>query len=317
MTGITYIDYYIPEEELPIATFLDSIDPKLIPPAFKNRQEYAMFIENILKLNSIRVETKQDEASMIGGLIEKLYDTGKIKPEDIDIIMATQEPGHTQLNVAKLLQFKYKMTNAYVLHVNGNYCANIEMAIHLASSLLHSHQDLNNILIVTSNKVESMEERVFGAYAVMGDAAGIVLITRNNFGDEPYRARLHDSVFLSGAKLYDADVNDDNSIAHCISYVKCISDLIRKNSLTDTHIERILIQNANPLMVTQCMASAGLDKNKIFTKNVGKYGHMNYVDFPINLKDILDEGIVNKNRYIFTFGTGHTGSYVSCLFETN
>jgi 3-oxoacyl-[acyl-carrier-protein] synthase III len=318
MIGINYIDYYIPGEELPITDLLDGINEKSLPPCFKDKQEYAGFIENILKLKSIRIETKLDEASMIGRVIEKMFDSQFIKPGDIDIIMATQEPGYlTQPNIAKMLQFKYKMSNAYVIHVNGNHCANIEIAIDLAGTILQRQQDLNNILVVTSSKAEKIEKRIFGAYAVVGDAAGIMLVSRNRFDDGKYSIRLKDNVVISSAKLYDADVNDDNSIIHCIGYVKCISDLIKKNSINDSHIEKILVQNANPLVITQCMASAGLDKNKIFNKNVGKYGHMDYVDFTINLKDILDEGIANKDRYILTFGTGHTGSYVSCLFTFN
>jgi 3-oxoacyl-[acyl-carrier-protein] synthase III len=316
MIGINYIDYYIPEEELPMTTFLESLPPQAIPGGFKDKQEYAAFIENILKLKSIRVETRTDEASMIGRVLEKLFATQPIKPEQIDIIMATQEPGYlTQPNVARMLQHKYKLANAYVVHVNGNHCANIEMAVHLAHSLLHSHQQLNNILIVTSNKAETLAKRVFGGYAIVGDAAGILLVTRNPVGEGKYHLRLYDHVFLSTAALYNANVNDDNSIAHCLSYVKCISALIKKNAINDSHIEKILFQNANPLMITQCMASAGLDKKKIFSKNVGKYGHMDYVDFTINLKDLLDEGTLNKSRYILTFGTGHAGSYVSCLFK--
>ncbi|UCH98248.1 MAG: hypothetical protein JSV88_15770 [Candidatus Aminicenantes bacterium] len=318
MACITYIDYYIPEEELPVENFLEGINLKSIPTGFKNRQEYALFIENILKLKSIRIETRLEEASMIGGLIEKMFNTLKVKAEDIDVIMATQEPAYvTQQNLAKYLQYKYKMSNSYVINITGNHCANIEIAIHLAGSILQSSQDLNNILIVTSNKTEIIDKRIFGAYAIVGDAAGIMLISKDSDNNGKYSLRLLDNVIVSSGKLYDADVNDDNSIVHCISYVKCISDLIKKNSLNNNNIGKILIQNANPLMVTQCIASAGVDKNKIFTKNIGKYGHMDYVDFTINLKDILDEGVINKDRYILTFGTGHAGSYVSCLFSSN
>jgi 3-oxoacyl-[acyl-carrier-protein] synthase III len=316
MAGITYIDYYIPGEELAAADFLDSIDDRSIPKNFKNKQEYAALIENVFKLKSIRIETKLDEASMIGGLIEKMFNTQDIKPEEIDVIIATQEPGYvTRDNIARCLQHKHKMGNAYVFHVSGNHCANIEMSVYLGSSLLQTNREINNILIITSNKTETPHKRIFGTYALVGDAAGIMIMSRKNHGDGKYGLRLADNVFLSGSKLYDADVNDDNSIIHCISYVKCISDLIKKNALSNSNVEKILIQNANPLMITQCIASAGLDKNKIFTRNVGKYGHMNYVDFVINLKDIVDEGIVNRDRYIFTFGTGHTGSYASCLFS--
>jgi 3-oxoacyl-[acyl-carrier-protein] synthase III len=317
MSGITYIDYYISQEELSIPDFLDAISPPDIPKGFKDKPDYSRFIQDVLKLKSIKIETQMDEASMIGHVIEKLFDTQSIRPEEIDIILATQEPGYlTQPNIARMLQYKYKISNASVAHINGNHCANIEMAIHFAHSLLLSNPNLNNIMIITSNKVQSVEKRIFGSYAVVGDAAGIMIISRNSSGNAKYCLHLHDNVFISTAKLFDANVNDDNSIAHCLSYVKCISDLIKRNSITDNQIEKILIQNANPLMITQCMASAGLNKNKIFIENVGKYGHMNYVDFTINMKDILDKGISNKDRFILTFGTGHTGSYVSCLFSS-
>jgi 3-oxoacyl-[acyl-carrier-protein] synthase III len=318
MPGISYIDYYIPKEELPIPRFLETIKPASIPPSFKDRQEYTAFIEGVLGLESLRVENNQDEASMIGGLIEKMFDTGKVKPEEIDIIMATQEPTHvTQPNLAKFLQYKYKMGNSYVINVTGNHCANIEVAIHLASSILMSRDDIRNILVISSNKTEVIENRIFGTYAVVGDAAGIMLLNNHNPMAAPLTPRLLDNVIISAGKLYDADVNSDNAIAHCISYVKCISDLINKRSLEDSQIERILIQNANALMVTQCIAAAGLDQKKIYSKNLGRYGHMDYVDFMINLKDMLAEGIANPERYMLSFGIGSAGSYVSCLFAFN
>jgi len=351
MIGITYINYYIPEEELLIADLLNSVDTAYIPPTFKNKEKYARFIENALKLKSIRIETRLDEAAMIGACIEKMLAEQPVKAEDIDIIISPHEPDYvTHPNLAKFLQFKYKMNNAYVINVTGNYCANIEVAVHLAQMILHGQQDINNILIVASNRVEKLEKRIFGAYAIYGDAASALLISRNSTGTGKYRLQLKDKIILTNPALYNADVNEDQSIVHCIGYVKCISDLIKKgpplstdncaasdkkqgeervcqnnqapagtdkkSPLTNNHIEKILVQNANPLMITQCMASAGLDKNKIFTKNIGRYGHMNFVDFPINLKDILDEGITDKDRYILTFGTGHTGTYVVCLFKS-
>lgn len=316
MHGITYIDYYIPGEELLIGDFLEAIAVQSIPSSFKNKEEYKMFLENILKLKSIRIETKQDEVSMIGGLVEKLFDSAKVKPEDIDIIISTQERLQgPQPNMGKFIQYKYKMGNSYVIAVMGNHCANIETSIYLANSILHTYPSVKNIMVLTSEKMETNDQRVYGTYAVVGDAAGIILLSRDTPPDEKYPIILRDCVSISNAKLYNASVNDDNMIAHCFSYIKCLSELINKNSITDNHIEKILIQNANPLMVTQCIASAGLNKNKIFTKNQGKYGHLNYVDFPINLKDIVDEGIVAKDKYILTFGLGTLGSYVSCLLS--
>ena len=61
MPGITYIDYYIPQEELSVSDFLDVIDVKSVPASFKDKREYKMFLENVLRLKSLRIETKKDE----------------------------------------------------------------------------------------------------------------------------------------------------------------------------------------------------------------------------------------------------------------
>lgn len=316
MIGITYIDYYIPEEELAVTHFLEHIDVKSMPPGFKNKQEYAMFIEGILKLKSIRVEPKLDAAGMMGQLVERMFNTQNIKPEEIDIIMFVQEPEViARKNVAKYLQYEYKMNKAYTINVSGNHCANNEVALDLASSLLQQRKDLNNILVVSVSKMETLDKRVFGTFALVGDAAGLMLINNQNVGK--YNLGLVDNEIISDGSFHDVNVNEDSSLIHCKSYSKCITDLVKKNSLSSEDIEKIIIPNANTLLVSQCLAAAGLDTKKIFSNNLGKYGHMDCVDFLINLRDMLDEGIVNKNRYIFSFGTGSAGSYISSLLSIN
>lgn len=317
MAGITYIDYYIPEEEMIITDLLENIDVKSVPPSFKTKLEYAVFIESILKLKSIRVETKLDAADMIGVLIERMFNTQDVKAEEIDVVMFAQEPeAFRKKNLAKYLQHRFKMSNAYTVNVSGNLCANNEIALKIAGSLCRSHKDVNSILIVSAAKPESIDKRVFGTFAIAGDAAGIMLVSSKNRGGK-YNLRLLDNVIMSDGSFHDVDVNVDSSLVHCKSYSMCIMELIKKNSLRDESIEKIIIPNANTMMISQCLAAAGLKTNKIFSNNIGKYGHMDCVDFPINLKDMLDEGIVNKNRYVFSFGTGSIGTYVSSLLSFN
>lgn len=317
MAGITYIDYYIPEEEVSISDLLDRIDVKSVPPCFKTKQEYAGFIEKILKLKSLRVETKLDAAAMISKLIERMFRTQDVKAEEIDVIMFAQEPHFFQQeNIAKYLQYKYKMDNAYTVNISGNLCANNEIALSAADSLCQSRKDVDNILIVSATKTEGLDKRLFGTFSIVGDAAGIMLFSRTK-SREKYYVKLLDNVIMSDGSFHDVNVNDDNSLLHCKSYSKCIVDLIKKNSLKNENIDTIMIPNANSLLVSQCLAAAGLKTDKIFLDNLSKYGHLDCVDFLINLKDILDDGVVdiNSDGYIFSFGTGATGSYVSSLLS--
>lgn len=312
MMSVTYLDYYIPGEELSIECFLDLLNAGAIPGSFKDKQDYAWFIENILKLKSIRVETKLDEAGMVGILIEKMFQTQDIKPGDIDLIIFSQDLEYVrQKNLAKCLQHQQGMKNAFTVNLTGNHCANIDVALKLVSSMPQD-KSWNNVLIVGVKKSNTAAERIFGTYGVLGDAAGILLMSHK---PGKYHLDLIDSVAISDGTFYNVDLNTDLSVVHCRHYVKCITDLLEKNALSPDKIEKVIIQNANPLMISQCLASRGLANNKIFQDNLGKYGHLDCLDFLINLKDILDGRMVSKDAYILTFGTGYAGTYISSLLS--
>ncbi len=80
-------------------------------------------------------------------------------------------------------------------------------------------------------------------------------------------------------------------------------------------MEKIIIPNSNTLLVSQCLAAAGLKGDKLFMDNQGKYGHMDTVDFVINLKDLIESGTYKREGCIFSFGTGSTGTYISTLLS--
>ena len=157
MSGITYIDYYIPKEELSIVNFLEKIDMASIPKNFNSKQEYGEFADSVLNLKSIRIESHLDEAGMIGGLIERLFATQEVKPEDIDmIILARETPPHQKVNLAQFLQHKYKMNKAYIVNASGNYCANVEVALSIADLLVKGSDRLKNILTELSYRVSTI-----------------------------------------------------------------------------------------------------------------------------------------------------------------
>jgi 3-oxoacyl-[acyl-carrier-protein] synthase III len=312
MMGVSYIDYYVPGEELPIQDFLDSLKEEDIPGSFKNKQEYAWFIENILKLKSVRQETTLDEAGMADGIIKKMFETQDIKPEDIDLIVFAQDLEYVQgENIAKRLQETHHMDRAFTINLTGNHCANIDVALRMVNSITRDDH-LQNILIVGIKKSHTIQDRVFGTYGVLGDAAGIMLMNRKQ---GKYRVLLEGSVILSDGSFHNVDLNQDTSVIHCKNYVKCISELMGQKAVEPGMIEKVIIQNANSLLVTQCLASKGITPDKIFSQNQGRYGHLDCLDLLINLKDILDMETVGKKGYIMSFGTGYAGTYIASLLS--
>jgi 3-oxoacyl-[acyl-carrier-protein] synthase III len=309
--GISYLDYYIPGEELAIDDFLASIGETSVPPNFKDKAAYEKFIASVLELKSIRIETRQAEPEMVGGLLEKMFSRPGIEPADIDLVILAQEPALSQMrNLAQFIQYSYKMSGAYVMHTSGNLCTNIEVALDTACSLMDSRQDLNNILIIGAIKVEETEKRIIGTYGIYGDGAGIMLVSRRDS-----KIKLLDSEILCDGSFYKGDLNADYTTIHSRNYLTTINNLIGRNSLENEMIDKIIIQNANPLLVSQCISLAGLDNDKIFSHNFGKYGHLDCLDFLINLKDAARDTPDPGEKLALSLGIGWAGTYVSSLLS--
>jgi 3-oxoacyl-[acyl-carrier-protein] synthase III len=309
--GISYLDYYIPGEELSIGDFLANIPETSMPPNFKNKAAYEKFIASVLELKSLRIETRKAEPEMVGGLLEKMFNQHDIEPADIDLVILAQEPVLSQMrNLAQFIQYSYKINRAYVMHTSGNLCTNIEVALDTACSLMNSRQDLNNILIIGAIKVEKLEKRIIGTYGIYGDGAGIMLVSRRDS-----KIKLLDSEIFCDGSFYKVDLNADYTTIHSQNYLTSINSLIGRNSLEDEMIDKIIVQNANPLLVSQCITLAGLDNDKIFSDNFGQYGHLDCLDFLVNLKDAARDNPESGEKLILSVGIGWAGTYVSSLLS--
>lgn len=311
MIRFNYIDYYLPREKLSIDDLLDRIQDSALPGIFSDKEEYKMFAKSVLKLDGIIVENKLTTAEMMENLVEKMFAQQAVKPEDIDIIiLAGEKTGESKPNFGHYLQYQYKMNRAHVLKISGNHCVNVEMAVSTAYAIMNARQDIKNVLIVSATRIGDINNRILGSFGIYGDAAGLILLGRKETGIQ----FLDQAVICHGA-MYEANMEKDNSITLCRLYLQCIKELIGKRSLSDEDIGAIVIQNANPLLAMQCIAAAGLNKNKIFEKNLSKYGHLNQIDFIVNLKDVSGEPAVDKKNNILSFGSGWAGTYVSSLFS--
>lgn len=311
MEGIRYIDYYIPSDELSIEDFVDEINNDDVPKSFSGKEEYREFISDILTLKSIRVENTLSETEMLDLLLIDFFKKKKIiDPSEIDIILVAESESSVSKpkNLGQYLQHRHKIDQAYVMNLAGNYCANIDFAVGTAHRLLKADIHIKNILVVSICKIRKTAERIVGSYAILSDAAGIMLLSRE--GAMVNEMKNH---IISNGLLHDVQLNEDNSLLHCKYYIKCLQGLLN-NQITDRDIGGIIVQNANTLMISQCIASVGLDPAKIYTKNLGRYGHMDCLDYLVNLKDALDSDC-HTNGYLLTFGTGLAGNYIGTILQ--
>jgi 3-oxoacyl-[acyl-carrier-protein] synthase III len=174
------------------------------------------------------------------------------------------------------------------------------------------NSDINNVLILNSTKVDSVKDRIIGSYGILGDAAGVILLSR----DES-RLKIINSCVENNGQLYQADPEKDNNLLHSKYLMKCVKKVMDKSDYTLEDVSKLIIQNANPLLYSYILANAGLNTDKIYNSNFGKYGHLDCLDFLVNLHDATKEQRHKRGDLILSVGMGWAGAYVSILFSVN
>jgi 3-oxoacyl-[acyl-carrier-protein] synthase III len=305
--SISYLDYYIPEQNISVDDFLQQVNDAQLPPVFPSKREYAGFIDSVLQLSDIPVEQEMDETAMLSLVICRMFDRQVVQPSEIDmIIMLSEQRANGKTNPGQFLQYKFGMSNAMIINLSGNHCANLDVAISLAGTLCQGNT--KNILILCATRTLNPVDRIIGTYAILGDAAGLVLINK-----EKSNLQLKDHLVMSKGMLHEANMVKDNSLIHSKYIRKEVGDILKRNGLTPSQITRVLIQNANPLLITHSLSEMGFNPNAIFTGNFGKYSHLDTVDLLVNLQSVLELETGTEEQLVMTIGMGWAGTYVTSL----
>jgi 3-oxoacyl-[acyl-carrier-protein] synthase III len=307
--GIGYLDYYIPDQTLPVEGFLAQLEDKDIPVLFPGKAEFGDFIDNVLRLDSIRIEEQMGETEMLEDLIQKMFDEQVVEPADVQlIILLFEDKIEGKKNPGHFLQYKFGMSNATILNLSGNHCANLDVAIGLAARLCQG--ETRNILILSVTKKQSPEGRVVGTYGILGDGAALAIVRR-----EDKVLDLKDQVMIAKGMLYEADMTKNNTLVHTRYIRKSVNEILRRNSLAAADIDKVVIQNANPLLQLQTLTEMNFDPKSVFTENIGRYGHLDTIDLVVNLHGVIGLPCSREGARILTIGLGWAGTYVATLFE--
>lgn len=314
-TGIKQIKYYVPDTKISVSDLLESIpDGNInIPMSFSGKQEYTSFIRNELKVDQICIESTLKDFEMLASTVEQLFIDKAIEPEQIDLILLAQESGQRQKqNLAQYIQYEFDIKNAYIINISGNYCANVDYALTLANTMCKGNEEINNVLIMANVKIDDPAKRLAGTYGIISDGSGAMLVGKGFAG-----VRFLDSSIVSSGLFHRGELNPNDFLVLLKLYIKCIDRLLHKTGVKAENIHDVIIQNANPLIITQGLKYFGIDSSRIFDANKFRYAHVDCLDLLVNLKDLID---LRQNRHdglVLSFGLGVAGSFISSLFSFN
>jgi 3-oxoacyl-[acyl-carrier-protein] synthase III len=81
---------------------------------------------------------------------------------------------------------------------------------------------------------------------------------------------------------------------------------MRRNKVSARDIATVVLPNANPLLITDVLLQIGFDIDQIYIENVGQYGHLDGIDFIVNLKHLSCQRFT-KEELLLTVDLGWAG----------
>ncbi len=309
---INYLDCYIPEDRLYFEENKEFFNEPHPGVPFDSSEKFFDFVKKYLDIDSVTIEKNLTLEEMAMGLLKKNLDAGKIDPATITHIVLAPDLYNHLPSFGHRVQFELNMPRASVVRITDNFCANIDVAIGWVAKMIEGETAPVNVLVIAGTRLgEGFDIRVVGSYGVLGDAAGIMLMSNNR---ENAIAEVLGQETVTKGVLYNADLAKDNTILHFQSYSESVKKVLAKCKLTAADVSQVLLHNANQMLVTETLKSCGIKPDKIDKTNHKKYGHLGTVDLLLNLKTNIENAPSNQENLI-SVNLGVVGTYVSTLFK--
>jgi 3-oxoacyl-[acyl-carrier-protein] synthase III len=297
-------EVFVPEERVAVSEIINDYEGDQIPGA-GTKVAFSDFMSKTMGLQSVSKSNISCQ-EMVENTIDHFLKRGLVNPNDIDMLVVLQEPTTgNPINFGQHLVHKFGLQNSATITMGGNHCANIEVALPM---LMRSHY--KNVLVVCGITEKGLSDRIYGAFGIVGDAAGLTWLSAST-----RLAELISFEHKVNPALYQGQTGDSPVIENFKLYTTVLDTLKAKSPADYAAIKKIIIQNANPLLPTQIVGMKGLDKNKIFKDNLGRYGHLGPVDSVINLRDVFATGDLESGDKILSLTTGLYGSLAANIFE--
>lgn len=241
--------------------------------------------------------------------VQKLLDAGGFTPADIDLVIfchaGTMSTMAAPASVPAVVMKRFGMRNAIGYSISQQNCASVMCAVRLIRTLMWQHRTLDNVLIVSADKVFGEPYRNVGAYAIQSDGALALLIRRDNplnrIGHIAYSI---DSRYYRGtaksAELGQRYVLNYPLLAH-----RMMAQVMAESGWQPEDVDAVLPMNANLSAFKRVMDLLGLPRHKLHSQNIGEVGHVFCCDPFANFlqrfaqPDALDSG----NAVLFASAT--------------
>lgn len=320
-TVISYLDYFIPPDGMPIDDFIDTLDDDYIDNWCQSsfgtkikRTDVSQILKFTTKIESINTGLGdcESEAQLFKNLLIPYFQEHNTGKEVDYIIYNGGDRGALEKNIPYYIHHEYDLKDAQVFQLEQN-CASTLLAIHLAKCMIETGA-AKRVLSLSGNIMETFEKRLISLF-VVSDGIGVVEISSEQAAraDEGWEV-----IDFYGAT--DGSLPDIQSITRGGDRIVDVGvDLIKRtlerNDLGVDDISLIIPQNTNFSGWNLYCDKLGMSMEKVFIKNFGGIGHMGDVDTVRNLKDAALSENINSGEYALAYAIGTGASWDTMLLR--
>ncbi|MBE1273876.1 3-oxoacyl-[acyl-carrier-protein] synthase III C-terminal domain-containing protein [Enterovibrio baiacu] len=174
---------------------------------------------------------------------------------------------------------------------------------------------LNNILLVTGDIADNVDMRV-NPVALSSDTINMVKLSRTPSDISVLSvATLFDGQFSGGIYLESNDgIQEKYNAFYQINVEKVVDRCLAEANLTREDIDVVLPHNVNAQTWKKLAAKLGIPIDKVYTKNIARYGHCFGGDLFVNLNDLYNELDSPQTVTCLAVAAGIGASFGATLF---
>lgn len=261
--------------------------------------EYAHVCENEKDFESLMQETGKKVLQLSG-------------VNDIDLLLLYKGINKISKNGSDLSVFRYdssklnyelglKNVNSFTISEQG--CSGVLSLIDLASHYINS-SDKQNILCLAGDMLEPEAKREI-IYNIMSDSTCGFIVKESS------KNIIRGFHQVTHPYYWDTPIREQEVLAAYFPMAKkTILEALKKANLSVEDVSWFVPHNVNIKSWEILSKLIGIDKSKVWTNNIEKYGHTVSCDHIVNLFDMEKLNVIKKGDILvlFTFGFGASWS---------
>ncbi|RAM51475.1 MAG: hypothetical protein C6Y22_11440 [Hapalosiphonaceae cyanobacterium JJU2] len=312
--GISYSDYYISEQSVPIEELISNLSESKIPHGF-NRKQFTEMLIQTLGVEFVYIDERKNELLRFYQLLEKYFLQSSSQPEEIDVLIYAAgdsiASGHSWaddesecINIPYFVKDEFKLENALLFNVAVE-CASTLMAMRIALSMLRDKSARKILILARNFYTNDRRLSIMEKGTLVSDGVGIIELSADKTNCS----------IIDFVSIEDSRINKFSDFVRKPQLVieqgaNVIKTLVERNSIALDDISMIIPQNTTRFAWQRYCNILKIPTSKVFLDNISDYGHVGDVDTIRNLTDVWRKGKVFLNVgdfvILYTIGTGTT-----------